>query len=198
MKHRTIKCLAVLLCAVMALGMLLPVFAADRDAPGPTWQDTIESVTPVGDEPFVKIKLTAEGYQITECRLPQQYDVLFTDGTAQSLYITGEPSHFAPLQVYENFMDVETPGGTVTLYAKVMFRGLDTTETVFSVGQYVLQGSLREDGTPAAGSVVYEYPILEEPCRTEVTKGSIFTRALHFFYGLYRKAESWFLRLFHK
>ena len=163
MKTKTKKLLSLFLCAILTFGMVLPAFADERPAVEPTWQNTIETVTPVGDEPFVKLQLTPEGYQITECRLPQQYTVAFKDGTSKTVSISGEPDHFIPLYVYENYFDVETPDGVITLYAAVNFYA-DSKEARFSVGQYVLDGALGEDGRPVAGSGVYEFPILEEKC----------------------------------
>ena len=198
MPFRTKKILAVLLCALMAFGAALPAFADEPAGAEPTWQNTIASVTPLGDAPYVKLKLTAEGYKITECRLPQEYEVVFKDGTSVKKQITGEPSHTAPLILYETYFDVETAEGTITLYAKVMLAYEGAKEAYFSVGQYVLQGSMREDGTPAAGSEVYEFPILEEPCEAETDEGGFFTRVLYFFYRIYLKAQRWFVSLFHK
>ena len=194
----TTKLLSILLCAVMAFGAVLPAFAAAQPEAEPTWQNTIESVTPVGDEPFVKIRLSAEGYKIEECRLPQQYDVVFKDGTSVSAQITAEPSHFAPLEIYENFFDVETPEGTVTLYAGITISQTDAEVAYFSVGQYVLQGSVGEDGIPVAGSMAYEFPIFVEEFESEVDEGNLFTRILYFFYSVYQKIESWIVYHFGK
>ena len=198
MKTKTKKLLSILLCVIMAFGAAIPAFAAAQPKVEPTWQNTIESVTPVGDGPYAKIKLTAEGYKIEECRLPQQYDVIFKDGTSTSVQIASEPSHFAPLVVYENFFDVETPEGTITLYAGVNVTQHDAKEAYFSVGQYVLDGSLGDDGEPVAGSMVYEFPILTETFEAEVDEGNLFTRILHFFYSLYQKIESWIVYHFGK
>ena len=198
MKGNYKKLISLLLCSIMAFGAVLPAFAAGRTEVKPTWQDTIDSVTPVGDEPFVKLELTAEGYKITECRLPQQYDIVFKDGTKKRARIADEPSHFAPLEVYENYFDVETPEGTVTLYAKVMLPGFGAKEAYFSVGQYMLDGSLGDDGIPVAGSMVYEFPIIEEPCEAEIDEGGFITKILFFLYSLYHKIESWIVYHFSK
>ena len=191
MKTNTNKLLAVVLCAIMAFGAAIPAFAAAQPEVEPTWQNTVKSVTPVADEPYVKIKLSAEGYKIEECRLPQQYDVVLKDGTTVGAQITAEPSHFAPLEIYENFFEVETPDGTVTLYAGVTISQTDAKTAYFSVGQYTLQGSVGKDGVPVAGSRVYEFPIFMEEFDAEVDEGSFFTRILHFFYSIYQKAERW-------
>ena len=202
MKTISKKLLSILLCATMGFGAAIPAFAAAQPKVEPTWQNTIDSVTPVGDAPYVKIKLTAEGYKIEECKLPQQYDVVFKDGTTASAQITAEPSHFAPLEIYENYFDVETPEGTVTLYAGVTISKTNAKEAYFSVGQYVLDGSLGEDGVPVAGSSVYEFPILTETFEADVDEGNLFTRILHFFYSVYQKIERWvvyhFGKLFNK
>ena len=198
MKIRTVKLLSLLLCVILAFGAVLPAFAAGKTEVKPTWQNTVETVKPAGDAPFVKIKLTYEGYKIEECRLPQQYEIVFKDGTKQNARIGSEPSHFAPMAVYENYFDVKTPDGTITLYARVAFSGEDETDMVFSVGQYILDGSLREDGTPAPGSMVYEFPIIEEKCETEVDKSNFFVRTVYFFYSLYLRAERWFVYHFGK
>lgn len=190
---------SVLLCFVLLTGAVSPAFAADLPEVEPTWQNTIKSVTPVGDGPDVKIKLTYEGYKITECRLPSQYDIVFKDGAKTSARISEEPSHFAPGNIYENFFDVETPDGTVTLFSRVIFAGSDVTEMYFSVGQYILQGALGDDGVPVAGSSVYEFPIFEEACEPEVDDANFFVRIVHFFYSLYLKAERWVVtHLFNK
>ena len=202
MKRTNKKLISLLLCVVMAFGAAIPVFAEEQPKTEPTWQNTIASVTPVGDAPYVKVKLSAEGYKIEECKLPQQYDVVFKDGTSTSVQISTEPSHFAPFVVYENFFDVETPDGTVTLYAGVRVTQHDAKEAYFSVGQYVLDGSLGEDGEPVAGSMVYEFPIVTETFDAEVDEGNIITRVLYFFYSVYQKIESWityhFGKLFNK
>lgn len=188
--------ISLLLCAALAFGAVLPAFAAKQSEVKPTWQNAIESVTPVGDEPFVKLKLSPEGYKITECRLPQTYTVTLKDGTSKNVSISGEPDHFIPLHIYENFFDVETPEGTITLYAGVTIPYVGAKETVFSVGQYVLDGTLGEDGMPTAGSSVYEFPILEEHCTPETEKAGIIVRILFFFYTGYLKVKSWFVSHF--
>ncbi|MBQ6065547.1 MAG: hypothetical protein IJK89_01875 [Clostridia bacterium] len=198
MKTNAKKHLSVLLCAVMVFGAALPAFAAGQTEVKPTWQNTVESVTPVGDAPCVKIKLSAEGYKIEECKLPQRYDVVFKDGTSVSAQIPAEPSHFAPLACCEYFFDVETPEGPITLYAAAAFSGVGEKKVVFSVGQYVLDGSLGNDGVPVAGSRVYEFPILEEPCEPEVDEGGFLTKILYFFYSIYQKIESWIVYHFGK
>lgn len=198
MKTKTLKTiLSFLLCAVMAFGVVLPAFAAGQTEVKPTWQDTIASVTPVGDEPFVKLELTPEGYKIAECSLPQQYTVAFKDGTSKTVSISGEPDHFIPLYVYENYFEVETPDGVITLYAAVNFYA-DIKEAHFSVGQYVLDGTLGDDGQPVAGSGVYEFPIMEEKCESEIDEGNFIVRILYRLYTLWLKIENWFVRHFHK
>ena len=198
MKTTSKKLLSILLCATMGFGAVIPAFTAAQPEVEPTWQNTIESVTPVDDEPYVKIKLSAEGYKIEECKLPQQYDVVFKDGTSVSAQITAEPSHFAPLEIYENYFDVETPEGTVTLYTGVTISKTNAKEAYFSVGQYVLDGSSDEDGIPVAGSSVYEFPILTETFEADVDEGNLFTRILHFFYSIYQKIERWIVYHFGK
>lgn len=198
MKTKTLKTiLSFLLCAVMAFGVVLPAFAAGQTEVKPTWQDTISSVTPVGDGPTVKLELTPEGYKIAECKLPQTYTVAFKDGTSKTVSISGEPDHFIPLYVYENYFDVETPDGVITLYAAVNFYA-DIKEAHFSVGQYVLDGTLGDDGQPVAGSGVHEFPILEEKCESEIDEGNFIVRILYRLYTLWQKIENWFVRHFHK
>ena len=193
MKNQTRMLLSVLLCAVMAIGAVLPAFADELPPVEPTWQNTIESVTPVGSEPYVKLKLTPEGYMITECQLPRQYNVVFKDGTSTSVQIASEPSHFAPLHMYENYVDVETPDGTVTLYARVTLSPAGGKEAKFSVGQFILQGTLGDDGVPVAGSSTHAFPIYEEACRTETDEGTVLVRILYFFYSIYLKIQSFFV-----
>ena len=192
------KLLSVLLCVLLLFNAALPALAADRQEVEPTWQDTIESVTPVGDEPYVKLKLTPEGYKITECRLPQRYDIVFKDGTSASVQIGEDPSHFVPLILYENYVDVETPEGTIMLYARVSVSQTDPKAAYFSVGQYILQGTVGEDGLPAAGSEVYMFAISGESFEAEVDEGNIITRILHLCYSAWQKIESWFVYHFGK
>ena len=198
MQQTTQKLLSLLLCAVMAFGAVLPAFAAEKTGVEPTWQETIASVTPVGDGPAVKIKLTPEGYKIAECHLPQKYTVAFKDGTSTTVSISDEPDHFAPGVIYENFFDVDTPDGTITLYARVRFPNVGTAETNFSVGQYVLQGSLGEDGVPVAGSVAYEFPIFEEKCESEIDESNFIVRILYSLYKVCLKIQHWFVVHFQK
>lgn len=198
MKTKLRKLLSLLLCAVLLTGAAFPAFAVGQSEVRPTWQTTIASVTPVGDGPAVKIKLSYDGYRITACSLPPQYEITFKDGTKTTARIPDTPSHFAPGAIYENFFDVETPEGRITLYAAVAFTGPDTAETVFSVGQYILDGTLGDDGLPAAGSRVYEFTIAEEPCEPEIEKANLFVRFVYFFYSIYAKAERWVVSHFGK
>ena len=191
------KSLSVLLCVVMAFIVIIPVFAAGQTEVKPTWQNTVASVTPIGDGPTVKLELTPEGYKIAECRLPQKYTVAFKDGASKTVSIPGEPDHFIPLYVYENYFDVETPDGVITLYAAVNFYA-DIKEARFSVGQYVLDGTPGEDGQPAAGSGVYEFPILEEKCESEIDEGNFIVRILYRLYTVWLKIENWFAQRFGK
>lgn len=198
MKTKTCKTLlSFLLCAVLTFGAAIPAFAAGQSKAEPTWQNTIESVIPVGDEPYVKVKLSAGGYKIEECRLPQKYTIEFKGGTSKTVSIPGEPDHFIPLYVYENYFDVETPDGVITLYAAVNFYA-DIKEARFSVGQYVLNGALGEDGRPVAGSGVYEFPIMEEKCESEIDEGNFIVRILYRLYTLWQKIENWFMQRFGK
>ena len=197
MKALTKKLLSLLLCAALALGVILPAFADEPSAIEPTWQNVIESVTPVGGEPSVKLKLTPEGYKIVECTVPERYDVRFKDGTSTSVTRPDEPSHVIPLFVYEYYFDVETPEGVVTLYAGVRYY-TDVKEAYFCVGQYVLDGTLGEDGVPVAGSMEYHFSISEEPCKAEKDEGKLITRILYFLYTCYLKVQKWFVLHFHK
>ena len=191
MKKTNKKLISLLLCLIMAFSAAMPVLAAGQFKAEPTWQNTIESVTPVGDEPYVKVKLSAGGYKIEECRLPQKYTIEFKGGTSKTVSIPGEPDHVIPLYVYENYFDVETPDGVITLYAAVNFYA-DIKEARFSVGQYVLDGALGEDGQPVAGSGVYEFPIIEEKCESEIDEGNFIVRILYRLYTLWLKIENWF------
>ena len=197
MKKTNKKLISLLLCLIMAFGAAMPVLAAGQSKVEPTWQNSIESVTPVGDEPYLKVKLSAGGYKIAECKLPQTYTVAFKDGTSKTVSISGEADHFIPLYVYENYFDVETPDGVITLYAAVNFYA-DIKEARFSVGQYVLDGALGEDGQPVAGSGVYEFPIMEEKCESEIDEGNFIVRILYRLYTLWLKIENWFTVHFHK
>jgi len=192
MKKTSKKLISLLLCLIMAFGAAMPAFAEEQLEAKATWLNVIESVTPVGDEPFVRLELTPEGYKITECRLPQKYTVVFKNGTSTTVSIPGEPDHFIPLYEYENYFDVETPDGVITLYASVVFYA-ETKEARFYVGQYVLDGTLGEDGSPTAGSEVYEFSIFEEKCESEIDEGNFIVRILYRFYTLWQKIENWFV-----
>ena len=89
---------------------------------------------------------------------------------------------------------VETPEGTITLYAGIWIDN-DGKGTSFSVGQYILVGSLGDDGVPAAGSSAHEFPIFRKSCddETEIDEGNIFVRILYFFYSVYMKIERFFV-----
>ena len=78
MKTRSKKLLSLLLCTILAFGAAVPVCAADAPAAGPIWQDVvIESVEPLGDEPFLTLDLMPNGYIITDYSIPMEYVVTF-------------------------------------------------------------------------------------------------------------------------
>lgn len=198
MKRTNRKLLTLLLCVIMAFGAVLPVFADELPEVEPTRQSAIESVTPVGDEPNVKLKLSAEGYKIEECTIPMRYDIVFKDGTSTSVQLSGEPSHFIPLYAYEYYFDVETPDGVISMYAGVKFYS-DVKEAYFSVGELVFeQGSLGKDGVPVLGSSWYEVPIEEEKCDAQIDESNIIVRIMYFFYSVYLKVQKWFVLHFGK
>lgn len=198
MKTNTKRLLSLLLCAIMAFGAAITASAEGSPDVEPTWQHAVESVTPVGDEPFVKLKLSPSGYKIVECRIPMQYDVVFKNGTSTSVKLSGEPTHFIPLYSYEYYFDVETPGGTISMYAGVRFYS-DVKEAYFSFGQLVfVQGSLGDDGVPVDGSSWAAIPIEEEKCESELDEGNFVVRILYFFYSVYLKIQRWFVLHFGK
>ncbi len=198
MKKTNKKLISLLLCLIMAFSAAMPVLAVGQFKAEPTWQNTVESVTPVGDEPNVKLKLSAEGYKIEECTIPMRYDIVFKDGTSTSVQLSGEPSHFIPLYAYEYYFDVETPDGVIGMYAGVKFYS-DVKEAYFSVGELVFeQGSLGKDGVPVLGSSWYEVPIEEEKCDAQIDESNIIVRILYFFYSVYLKVQKWFVLHFGK
>ena len=190
MKTTTKKLLSMLLCAIMAFGAVIPAFAAEQPEAEPTWQNTIESVTPVGDEPYVTLELTPKGYIFTDYSIPREYDVAFKDGTSERVRIPRKEvmDLFYDGSYIGHFFDVDAGGETITLYACIVFNE-ETKQSVFEIGQ-VLIAPVEYEGEIYDG--YYYFLISNESCRTEIDDSSIIARILYPIFSVFDRILRFF------
>ena len=194
---KTKKLLSLLLCGVLLLCSVFPVFARTEivwEEAVPTWQNYIETITPVGETPYMKLKMTPKGYVFTDCYIPLQYDVAFKDGTTETFRISSQPDVYYDADVgygdvsYYNYFTVGTDDEE--LYMVV---GLDYDESkkqgLFFIEQ-IVEVDITVNGTPATGWT--SGPILTEICETETDDGNYLTRLLYAFYSLFWETRIFF------
>ena len=190
-KTPAVRLTAVFLVLLLFVSLLIPAFAAEQ-MPDPTWQNVIESVTPVG-EPWVTLDLMPNGYIFTDYSIPRDYDVTLKDGTTQRVRIPWEETMdlFADGAYIGHFFDVETADETITLYALIYFDE-ENKQGFFELGQVVTAPVEYE------GEVYYKYyyyRISVEPCRTEIDDSSVLARLLYPIYAAFQKIIWYFEEL---
>lgn len=192
MKTTTKKLLSVLLCIIMAFGAAIPVFAEEQPKAEPTWQDTIESVTPVGDEPYVTLELTPTGYIFTDYAIPREYDVAFNDGTTERFRIPRKQKIdlFSDGYYIGELFDVEAGGETVTLYVCISFDE-KTKQSEFEIGQLVTV-TVEHEGITYY--YTHTYGISVESCRTEIDDSSFLARILYSVYSMFNRILRFFTK----
>ena len=116
------KLTAILLILTLFAAVMIPAFAAEQTMPEPTWQNVIESITPIG-EPWVTLDLMPNGYIFTDYSIPREYDVVLKVGTTQRVRIPRREVQelFYDGNYIGHFFDVETESETITLYALIFF-----------------------------------------------------------------------------
>ena len=186
------KIISLLLCGVLLLCAVIPAFAWEWPEIEPDWDNYVESVTPVGDEPYMKIKLTPKGYVFEDHYLPPRYDVVFKDGSSQSYTISDRSTEYVEGYYYASYFDVDTADGPITLYAAVQLRP-GTKQGLFVIGQHIEVDLTDDDGKPFKGYV--NYAITAEECRTEIDEGSFIVRVLYSVYSLFQKIRNMFAGL---
>ena len=184
------KLTAVLLAFVLLAGMTMPAFAAEQAMPEPTWQNVIESITPIG-EPWVTLDLMPNGYIFTDYSIPRDYDVALKDGTTQRVRIPRREVQdlFSDGRHIGHYFDVETANETITLYAVIYLNDENRQQGVFEVGQVVFVPVEYEGKTY---DKPYYYLIFSEPCRTEIDDSSFLARLLYPIYAAFQKVIRYF------
>lgn len=175
---------AVVLILSLLAALTLPAFAAEPAMPEPTWQNVIESITPLG-EPWVTLDLMPNGYIFTDYSIPQEYDVVLKDGTTQRVRIsrTEVQELFYDGNYIGHFFDVETADETITLYALIFFDE-ENKQSIFEIGQ-VVTAPVEYEGELYYRN--YYYRISVEPCRTEIDDSSFLARLLYPVYAAFQK-----------
>ena len=179
------KLTAVLLAFVLLAGMTMPAFAAEQAMPEPTWQNVIESITPIG-EPWVTLDLMPNGYIFTDYSIPRDYDVTLKDGTTQRVRIPRREVQdlFSDGRHIGHYFDVETANETITLYAVIYLNDENRQQGVFEVGQVVFVPVAYEGKTY---DKPYYYLLFSAPCRTEIDDSSFLARLLYPIYAAFQK-----------
>ena len=185
------KLMSFLLAAVLLLGcMVIPVFADDRQSPEPTWQNFIESVTPVGDEPYLKLELTPAGYIFTDYYIPTKYDITFKDGTSERVQILRKVYYDLYFDGYYigHCFDVDAGGETLTLYVCIYFDN-ESRIALFETGQML---TVPEEYEGEMYDSYYFYKISAVPCKTEIDDSSFIARILYPVYSFFEKIYYFF------
>ena len=184
------KRISLLLSVILVFGAALPALAAEETEAGPTWQETITSVTPVGDDPWLMLELTPAGYIFTNYSIPMEYEVAFKDGTTQSVRIPRKQKIdlFQDGQYIGELFVVDTDSGVVTLYARIVFDE-KTTQSVYEIGQFVFVPVEYEGETYF---VPKYFPISDQPCRTEIDDSSFLARMLYPVFAFFQRILSFF------
>ena len=189
-KTFVLRLTAVLLVLALCFSLTLPALAADPEMPEPTWQNVIESITPIG-EPWVTLDLMPNGYIFTNYSIPREYDVALKDGTTQRVRIPRREVQdlFSDGRHIGHYFDVETASETITLYAVIYLNDEKRQQGVFEVGQVVYIPVEYEGKTY---DKPYYYLIFSEPCRTEIDDSSFLARVLYPIYAAFQKVILYF------
>ena len=196
MKTTTKKLPAVLLCVILTFGAAILAFAAEQPEVESTWQNTIESVTPVGDEPYVTLELTPTGYIFTDYAIPREYDVAFQDGTTERVRIPRKQKIdlFYDGNHVGDFFDVESGDETITLYACIIFNA-ETKQSRFELGQALI---VPEEYEGDEYEVYYYFLISGESCRTEIDDSSMIARVLYPIFSMFNRILRFFSEIRYK
>ena len=185
------KTISGLLAVIMLFACAaIPASADNQPSPEPTWQNYIESVTPVGDEPYLKLELTPAGYIFTDYYIPMEYDIAFKDGTTQTVKVPRKvyyDIYFDGYYIGHSF-DVGAGNETLTLYVCIEFDS-DTKTAVFETGQIITVPTEYEG---EIYDYYYYYKISGVPCRAEIDDSSFIARILYPFYAFFEKIVFFF------
>ena len=185
------KTISVLLAIIMLFaGAVIPVSADDQPSPEPTWQDYIESVTPVSDEPYLKLELTPTGYIFTDCYIPMKYDITFKDGRTERVQIPRKVYYDLFFDGYYigHLFDVDAGDETLTLYACIYF-DRDNGTCFFELGQMI---TVPEEYEGETYDYYYFYKISAEQCRAEIDDSSFIARILYPVYAFFENIVLFF------
>ncbi len=191
------KTLSLILAVILLFACTtVPVSADDLTAPDPTWQNYIESVTPVGDEPYVKLELTPAGYIFTDYYIPMEYDIAFKDGTTERVRVPRKVYYDLYFDGYYigHCFDVEAGDETLTLFACIDFYE-QTGPAEFELGQII---NVPEEYEGETYYYSYYYDISVEPCRTEIDDSSFIARMLYPVYSFFEKIIEFFMEIRYK
>ena len=186
-KTHMLRLTAVLLILLFLAGTAVPVCAAEEPAAGPIWEDVvIESVEPIGDEPFLTLDLMPNGYIITDYSIPMEYVVTFKDGSTTTVRLQREVYYdiFRDGERIGHYFDVSAGDETIILYAYIKFDE-KTKQSVFDIGQVVFAFEEYEGETYI---VDYDYFLISRgPCRTEIDDSSFLARLLYPVYSAFQR-----------
>ena len=173
-----------------------PASADNQPSPEPTWQNYIDSVTPVGDEPYLKLELTPTGYIFTNYYIPMKYDVTFKDGTFERVQVPRKVYYdiFYDGYYIGHYFDVDASDETLTLFVCIDFDP-DSGTAEFETGQVVTVPTEYEG---EIYDYYYFYEISTEPCRVEIDDSSFIARLLSPVYSVFEKIILFFGDIMYK
>ena len=177
MKQKKHQWFPALLAAVLAIAALFPLRAFADDLPClpcEAWEGDFAAIAPIGDAPWAKVRLTPTGAEITERYFPAQYEVVFKDGSSET--VSAENCEETTVGGYAPMIritfDAEINGETFTFFAEIMYHESEQNCS-FRAGH---------EGTAAdeAGQMkAFRHYVYTGPCDTTVEKGDAFRYAAH-------------------
>ena len=187
------KTLAALLVAVLTVTALFPLRASAASLPCQEWEGDFETIDPVGDAPWAKVRLTPSGAEFTEWYLPERYEVVFKDGSRR--IVSAENCEERAVEGVEGrepmvgfSFDAEINGETFTFFAEMWYYER-AQQCTFEVGH---EGTaVYEDGQMKS----FRHCVSRDVCDTAVDKGNVFNYLAHKMYYLFWEIIYFFMNL---
>ena len=174
MKTRSKKYISFLLIAVLAVTALLPLRSFAADLPCEEWEGNFEAINPIGDVPWAKVRLTANGAEFTDWYLPTEYEVVCKDGSRW--IVSAETWEKKIIDGYNPRIccdfEAEINGESITFFAGLMF--MESAQSCrFDVGH---TGTATDKN---GRTMNFEHSVYVGECNTEIDQGDVFNYIAH-------------------
>ena len=193
MKTRSKKYISFLLIAVLAVTALLPLRSFAADLPCEEWEGNFEAINPIGDVPWAKVRLTANGAEFTDWYLPTEYEVVCKDGSRW--IVSAETWEKKIIDGYNPRIccdfEAEINGESITFFAGLMF--MESAQSCrFDVGHTGM--ATAEDGR----TMNFEHSVYVGECNTEIDKGGVFNFIAHKINYFFWNIKNYFENLYNR